>query len=64
MENKLTVKDVLEIVVKRLSNINVPVSLINQIGIPVGQSISEITECLRAISNAEEKKEGADDGAD
>lgn len=53
MENKITVKDVLNKVVKILNDINIPVSQVNSIGIPVSKAVEGINMCLEAFEKQE-----------
>ena len=55
----MTVKDVLIATKELLGKISVPMSLIEQIGIPLAQGISNITQCIEAMDKAE-KPEGED----
>ena len=56
MEESKTVKEVLEDVIKTLSNIKVPMSEIDAIGIPIARSINGIKACINAIDNQEESE--------
>ena len=57
MENQTTVKDVLTDVVRTLNEINVPVSKINEIGIPIAMAIHGIELCLDAFRQSEEAQQ-------
>lgn len=54
----MTVTDALKVVVTDLSNIAVPAGLVNQIGIPIAQSIRNLQECIKAIDKVEVKDDG------
>lgn len=54
----MTVKDALKVVVTDLSNICVPAGLVDQIGIPIAQSIHNLQECIKAIDKVEVKADG------
>ena len=56
-ERKLTIKEVLEMVVNNLSGISVPVALTQQIATPISQSIKSINACLEAMARQEEQHE-------
>lgn len=45
----MTVDQVLEITMNMLKEIQIPASLVEQIGIPVCRAINNIQECLTAI---------------
>lgn len=59
MENQTTVKDILIDVNKMLSEISIPVSMIENIGIPVARAISGIQLCIDAFE--QQKKEQDDE---
>lgn len=59
MEESRTIQDVLDGVIKRLSNIKVPMSEIDDIGFPIAVSINEIKACVVAI--VENDKKTSDD---
>ena len=54
----MTVKEVLEITINILNQVNVPVGLIQQIGEPIANAIGNLTACVEGM----EKAEGAKDG--
>lgn len=56
MNEKMTIKDVLVEVTKILNEINVPVSMVESIGIPVARAINGIQLCIDA-AEAREKEE-------
>ena len=53
----MTINDVLHIVVNRLSGIQVPATLVEQIGMPVSESIHNLNECIQVLDEAEKKAE-------
>lgn len=59
MEESRTIQDVLDGVIKRLRNIKVPMSEIDDIGFPIAVSINEIKACVVAI--VENNKKTSDD---
>lgn len=67
MENKeYTVAEVIAITSELLSQIEVPVELIEKIGIPIARCISNLRSCTEVIMKAQQKdeKETEKDGAD
>lgn len=56
-ERKMTIKEVLELVVNNLSGISVPIALTQQIATPISQSIKSINACLEAMARQEEQQE-------
>lgn len=53
MENqKLSVKEVIEITMRNLMDIRIPAGFVQEIGIPISQQISNLQECLNAIEQA------------
>ena len=56
MENQLTIKDVLVEVTKILNEINVPVSMVESIGIPVARAINGIQLCIDAAETKEKEE--------
>ena len=52
-ERKLTIKEVLEVVVRNLEAISVPVGLNDQITVPIKQSVKNINACIKAIEDQE-----------
>jgi small basic protein len=63
MEERMTVEQVIGIVIGTLSGIRVPAELTEEIGIPVLRSIQNLRECLRAYeqSAAEQAKAAKDE---
>lgn len=58
METKeMTVKDVLTDVNKVLNGINIPISMLESIGMPIARAISGISICINAITEEEQKQE-------
>ena len=53
MENQTTVKDILIDVNKLLNGINIPVSMVESIGIPVARAINGIQLCIDAFDMQE-----------
>lgn len=53
MEPKMTVKDVLKDVMDTLNGISIPVSQIDDIGMPVARAINGIKACVDAMEKAE-----------
>lgn len=51
-ENRMTIREVLEITVKNLKAIAVPVELMETIGQPVLGSIRNLEACISAMDNA------------
>jgi hypothetical protein len=56
---EMTVKDILQDVIKKLNDIKVPMSMIESIGIPVAQCISGIKLCVDAIEKNEVEEQKA-----
>ena len=52
--NPMTVKDVLTDVTKILSEINVPATMIESIGIPVAKAINGISICIEAMNREQQ----------
>lgn len=61
-EQKLTVEQVLGITTNILRSINVPVELVESIGIPVSNAIKNISLCINALEEAKIVREGEEDG--
>lgn len=57
MENQTTVKDVLTDVVSTLNEINVPMSKLNEIGLPIARAIQGINICLDAFNRQEAQQQ-------
>lgn len=51
----MSIREVLELVINDLNGINVPVGLMEQIGLPINQSIGNLKACVEAI-NRDDKK--------
>ena len=61
----LTIKQVLEITARNLESISVPVSQIQQIGVPLANAVANLQVCIGAIAEQEaQKEEQADDAED
>lgn len=52
----MTIKEVLEMVVKNLSGISVPVALTQQIAMPVSQAIENVKACLEAMARQDQQE--------
>lgn len=63
MEEKLTTREVIAIVVNDLMTIKVPASEVESIGIPISRSISNLIEVIKAMDRAgqEAQKKAAQD---
>lgn len=57
MENQTTVKDILIDVNKLLNGINIPVAMVESIGIPVARAINGIQLCIDAFDKQEKAEE-------
>ena len=53
----MTVKEALEATVRILNGIEVPVGYMQKIGIPIANAAGNIIECIRAMDEADKKKE-------
>lgn len=53
MESQYSVKEVIEIVVRQLGKIQVPVEMMEQIGIPIVREINNLKQCLIAFEREE-----------
>lgn len=49
----LTIKDVVEMTVNELSDLSVPVGMIESIGIPISRAIRNLNACLDAMEKQE-----------
>lgn len=55
-ENRIiTVTEALEITINLLNGISIPVALMEQIGVPISQAVSNLGECIRALNENETK---------
>ena len=52
-----SVKEVLGMTVNRLMNIQVPVGLIKNIGLPIADAIDALHTCIQALQDGTEKSE-------
>ena len=59
MEEKYTPKQVLGFTINILNNINVPVAMVEQIGVPIGKAVGNLIVLMGAVKD---EKEGAKDG--
>lgn len=60
---RMTIEDVLKIVINDLSQIEVPVTLAERVGVPIARNIENLRQCVIAIGQSrEEKQEEEDDG--
>ena len=57
MENQTTVKEVLRDVNKLLNEINIPISMVESIGIPVARAINGIQLCLNAFEEQDKARQ-------
>lgn len=56
-ERQYTIEEVLELTVKQLYAISVPVELIEQIGMPISMAIGNLKNCLEAMNRQKEQAE-------
>ena len=56
-ENTMTLEDVIRITANNLRKIQIPVELIDSIGIPIRRNIENLQMCLDAMEKKEKKKE-------
>ena len=61
MEKETTVKEVLIDVSDVLNKINIPISLVESIGIPVARAINGIKICIDAMDRQEQAEKEADE---
>ena len=57
-EQRLTVEQVVELTIRDLESVRVPMGLMDDIGVPVGRAIRNLKECLRvwAISAQQQRE--------
>lgn len=55
-EKKYTVAEVLDMTVKMMREIHIPVELSVTVGIPIAQCIGNLLKCTEALTSAEEEK--------
>lgn len=51
MEEQITVDRALEITIDILNKINVPIFMIEQIGVPIRHAVNNIAQCVEALRN-------------
>ena len=61
MENQMTIGEVRTVTAELLAGIEIPVALIEKVGVPVSQAIANLNQCLEAIRAAGEQKEETTD---
>lgn len=60
---KMTIEDVLKIVIDSLSRIEIPVSLAEKVGVEIARNVENLRQCVIAIGQSrEERQEDAEDG--
>ena len=60
-EKKYTIQEVLEITIRNLGSIQVPVGLMQTIGVPITQCIGNLRECVITLAkNGQENKNGGE----
>lgn len=57
MENQITVNKALEITINILNGINVPISLMEQIGLPISRAVHNIEQCVEALNRADAEQQ-------
>ena len=57
-EKKMSIKEVLEITIRNLTNISVPVGLTETIGMPIMQNVGNLRQCVIFLNNLEQKEKG------
>ena len=61
MESQYSVKEAIEIVVRQLGKIQVPVEMMEQIGIPIMREINNLKQCLIAFEREEAAAQEAEE---
>ena len=56
-ERTVTLKEALAITARKLGEIKVPVSLYDEIGMPIKQAVSTLNICVKAAEEAEKEPE-------
>lgn len=65
MENStMTLKEVLEATIDILGGISIPAALVDQVGIPVRNAMSNLTLCVQAMSRNKAEKKPEEEDAD
>lgn len=59
MEERMTVEQVIEVTVKLLEGIRLPISMIDEVGAPIRAAVNNLNACLKAMQ--EVKKDGDSD---
>lgn len=61
-QKQMTIGDALRIVIEHLEGINIPISMLQQIGLPVAESINILRDVYRVMQENEKKaQEESDD---
>ena len=61
MEEKITVLEALKYTIEMLGNISVPVSMNEQVAVPVAKAIHNINACILAMTKEDEAEESEDE---
>ena len=56
MEEKLSLKQALIMTRNTLAELNVPVAMVEQIGLPVSRAVANLNACIEAIVRQEEQE--------
>ena len=55
-EKKMTIEEVLELTVRQLQAVNIPIGLIEQVGAPISIAVQNLNACLESIRKSEEEQ--------
>lgn len=64
MKESMTITEALFYVIQTLSHIKIPVSEVNDMGIPISESIEIINKCIDSIKEQGHKAESGPDSAE
>lgn len=59
---KLTIEEVLKITINGLKEIEIPVTMVEKIGIPVARAMQNLEQCVIAIERDSKTEESEDGG--
>ena len=54
MEERMTITEVIEVTVRLLGDIQIPVTMIDQVGAPIRAAVNNLNACLRAMAETKE----------
>ena len=64
MEERMTVEEVIKVTVRLLGEIQIPVTMIDQVGAPIRAAVNNLNACLNAMQEVKDDGNADSEGRD